>query len=60
MFNEYEFSMLSKIKQKEMVTFVNDDQPFSSLQDSNKKTTLKAKVKNKPTHTSLCCEPACC
>ena len=60
MFNEYEFSMLSKIKQKEMVTFVNDDQPFSLLQDSNKKTTLKAKVKTKPTNTSLCCEPACC
>lgn len=53
MFNDYEFYMLSKLKQEEMVTFANERMSFSSIKDQ--KNTFKAQVKSKPKNSTICC-----
>ncbi|MBO1512845.1 hypothetical protein [Metabacillus bambusae] len=58
MFNDYEFYMLSKLKQEEMVTFANERMSFSSIKDQ--KNTFKVQVKTKPKNSTICCETACC
>jgi hypothetical protein len=58
MFNDYEFYMLSKLKQAEMVIFANESKLLSSIKD--KKNTLNAHVKTKHNNSTICCETACC
>jgi hypothetical protein len=53
MFNDYEFYMLSKLQQKEIMKFANEHMSYSSIKDQ--KNTFMAKVKSKPKNSTACC-----